>query len=158
MNEAVCANTFPLASLSPVPQFLLILQGLPGSGKSTIARALATAFQAVICSTDDFFTGSDGVYRFDARKHAEYHAANQARAAELLRQGRTVIVDNCNTRNWEAARYVAVAYELKLHVQFVRVSGNFNSAHKVPEAVIETMRLTQENLSVEACLAYLRST
>ncbi len=36
-------------------QAILLIRGLPGSGKSTIARALAAATGAVHCEADDYF-------------------------------------------------------------------------------------------------------
>lgn len=41
---------------------MTLLRGLPGSGKSTKAAGMA-AMGATVLTTDDFFTGQDGVYR-----------------------------------------------------------------------------------------------
>jgi hypothetical protein len=53
---------------------VVIMRGLPGSGKTHIAKQRYP--KAVHCSTDKFFTDERGVYRFDPLKLAEYHDKN----------------------------------------------------------------------------------
>lgn len=137
----------------PLPQTLIVMQGLPGAGKSTLARMIAACTGAVICSTDDYHVEADGVYRYKANYAQDFHRKNQLRAAELLKAGKSVIVDNTNIRNWDASHYVKEARKLGVPVQFIRVSSPFKSTHGVPEETIARMRATQEVLSVEAALA-----
>lgn len=54
-----------------------ILRGAPGSGKTT--WALANRQTSTLCSADHYFTGPDGVYRFDASKIGLAHAACRER-------------------------------------------------------------------------------
>lgn len=69
---------------------LILMRGLPGSGKSTAAQ---TVEGAQIYSTDDFW--SDGA--FDAAKLTVAHDWNRRRVAEAMRHGaKVVIVDNTN--------------------------------------------------------------
>lgn len=43
---------------------MIILRGLPGSGKSSLAaRILETCSQGQVCSADDYFRVQDGTYR-----------------------------------------------------------------------------------------------
>ena len=91
---------------------LVIMRGLPGSGKSTEARALAerhvsTGGQTVaICSTDSFFIKDDGQYVFDASKLGKNHGMNQYKANRFMFMGtELVIVDNTNTTRKEMAPY-----------------------------------------------------
>lgn len=54
-------------------QKITIIRGIPGSGKSYLARELAQESQSpYICSADDFF-GPD--YDFDVSRLAEAHAS-----------------------------------------------------------------------------------
>jgi len=50
---------------------LIIMRGLPGSGKSTKAKLFAGE-KGLIYSTDDFFI-IDGKYIYDPTKIVEYH-------------------------------------------------------------------------------------
>lgn len=133
-------------------QKLFITQGPPGSGKTTLARALGYEHGGLVYSTDDYFV-VDGVYRFDLSLLKLYHGANQARAAHALKEGRTVIVDNTNVRRWEARPYVREAIKLGVEVVFVRATGKFANGHGVPEDKVRAMREALEELSVESVLA-----
>jgi predicted kinase len=134
-------------------QTLYILQGVPGSGKSTLGRELVKALpNAVIYSTDDFHHDGDGEYRFKADKLPEFHRLNLERSKEALDRGLTVIVDNTNVRRWECREYVKYAHSKGIPVVFVRVTGNFKTLHGVPEDRIQAMREAMENLTLETVL------
>ncbi|MCA9363772.1 ATP-binding protein [Candidatus Kaiserbacteria bacterium] len=84
------------------------MRGVPGSGKSTIARRLAGE-NGVIHSTDDYFM-VDGEYRFDPEKLREHHDANHKAFCESVIAGfEVVICDNTNTQPWHFKRYVESA-------------------------------------------------
>lgn len=94
----------------------VVLRGLPGSGKSTRARALARAagLDAAACvfSTDDRFDELNGGV-FDPALLQRMHQVNLARFIEALAAGVALVVcDNTNTEPWEYAAYVAAARAL----------------------------------------------
>ena len=98
---------------------VIILRGIPGSGKSTYARQLAKGRPARILSADDFFTTADGTYQFDA---AFLHAAHKACLREYTRalgvppiKGGLIVVDNTNTREAEITPYYALAEAYDWH-------------------------------------------
>ena len=133
---------------------LIILQGVPGAGKSTRAAQLAASMPgAVICSTDEYFLGADGVYRFRPEQLGEAHAWNVRRAVNAMRCGRTVIVDNTNILRKHVRPYVQAACDLGIVVEFVRVDGGFQSTHNVPDAVVERMRRDMQDLTLASVLA-----
>lgn len=91
---------------------LVIMRGLPGSGKSTQARIRAATFvevggqSVVICSTDNFFINNDGKYVFDAKMLGKYHGMNQHKVNQYMLMGiELVIVDNTNTTHKEMEPY-----------------------------------------------------
>ncbi len=131
---------------------LFIMQGAPGSGKSTVARELARAFVAASYSTDEFHIEEDRVYRFKPEKAAEFHKRNQARCRQALENGWNVVIDNTAIHRWEARPYVEMAVELGVTVVFVRCTGRFDNDHGVPKERVERMRDEMEELSVEGCL------
>lgn len=55
---------------------LVIMRGVTGSGKSTVALAVAQGDKSKIFSTDDFFV-KDGVYQFDPKQIGRAHQWNQ---------------------------------------------------------------------------------
>src|SRR5574337_1008108 len=97
---------------------IIIMRGVPGSGKSTKAKRLAGE-TGVIFSTDDFFM-REGQYVFDGKQIAKAHGWNQARAAVAMQQGISpIVVDNTNTVAWEAAPYVREATKNGYSVEFI---------------------------------------
>lgn len=58
-----------------------IMRGIPGSGKSTIAKIIA-GDTGKIHSTDDFFYNPYGEYCFDPKLLKEYHEKNFRNSAK----------------------------------------------------------------------------
>ncbi|XP_063250840.1 uncharacterized protein LOC134549206 isoform X2 [Prinia subflava] len=100
-------------------KLLLILRGLPGSGKSTLSRVLlGQSCGGVVLSTDDYFRQWCG-YSYDAAQLGDAHEWNQKRAKQAMEQGKSpVIIDNTNTQAWEMKPYVEVALEKGYRVEF----------------------------------------
>ncbi len=127
---------------------LTLMQGTPGSGKSTEAERIRSYWDAQpyspgcrICSTDDFHV--DG---FDPLNLAYYHAWNLWEAEHWLAQGYSVVVDNTNILKAWAQPYIDAARRLGHAVQVVRCTGNYGSVHGVPAATIAWMKNNMEDL------------
>lgn len=108
---------------------LYILQGIPASGKSTLARALELDLMQEGCrvySTDDYW-GVD--YDHDCSKLAQAHAWNRARVAQAMHEGILhIIVDNTNLdkKSWEP--YLLLAQEYNYTPQFIRCEVSLETA------------------------------
>merc|ERR1719250_532802 len=89
---------------------MIIMRGMPGSGKSTIVRKLKELYpEASSCSADDYFLQC-GSYVFDRTKLKDAHQFSQAKAEELCRNlTRLVIIDNTNVKRWEMTPYFKTA-------------------------------------------------
>lgn len=144
---------------------LIVLRGLPGSGKSTYAREVVREVGAgVILSSDDYFLDAAGNYVFDSKKLKDSHIWNQTRAASAMRAGqRLVIIDNTNVRKWEAKPYVKVAVEYGYNVAFREPPLSWvysldelmkRDDKKVPRKTMERMQKDWESdFSVQSVLA-----
>lgn len=119
---------------------LVLVRGLPGSGKSTFARSLAS-LSAVDAhyETDQFFV-RNGKYEFDPTKLQEAHDWCQRATREALRWGRSVAVANTFTMLWEIRPYEKIAEETDAHLVVFAMQGRFESVHGVPESALERMR------------------
>jgi adenylate kinase family enzyme len=63
---------------------LILMRGLPGSGKSTKAKILAGE-KGLVFSTDDFFMVGDK-YVFDPQMIGEYHERNYERTVVAIKE------------------------------------------------------------------------
>ncbi|XP_063590101.1 2',3'-cyclic-nucleotide 3'-phosphodiesterase-like isoform X2 [Penaeus indicus] len=91
---------------------MFIMKGLPGSGKSTIVKAIQEVYKdSVVCSADFYFMRS-GKYKFRPDKLKDAHQACQNKATATASRGMNVIIiDNTNVRNWEMKFYLTLARE-----------------------------------------------
>lgn len=97
---------------------LIIMRGLPGSGKSYKAQQLSKELNAPVFGSDDFFMEEEE-YKFDPSKIVEAHQWNQSRVEDAMKKNiPIIIVDNTNTKLYEAKPYAILAqkygYEIRI--------------------------------------------
>ena len=123
---------------------LILIRGLPGSGKSTFARSMVKRFLAAGLSydhieTDMFFQYLDE-YKFDTSKLKEAHLWAQDWCRAELQVGDSVVVSNTFTRIWEMQPYLDMAKEFKAKVTVLTCEGQYGNVHGVPEEKIQEMK------------------
>ena len=125
---------------------LILIRGLPGAGKSTLALALYSALPQPVelFEADQFMTDETGQYAFSVTRVPMAHAECQARTQHALANGSTVIVSNTFTRRWEYQWYLELAAEHNVPVQVLDVHGPWQSVHDVPDATLQRMRARWE--------------
>jgi predicted kinase len=102
---------------------LVIMRGLPSSGKSYRAKELAGT-TGVILSADEYFykfvePENPEKYCFKPSHIGHAHKWNQVRAQKLIEQGHPlIIIDNTNTTPSEAKAYVEYAVPQDYTVRF----------------------------------------
>lgn len=117
---------------------LILLRGLPGSGKTALAEIIAP--DANVCADD--FRMVDGEYVFDPKDSQRAHQECVGRAAAFMaRKAPVVVVHNTFTKEWEMHPYYAIAkrYGYRLHTLIVENRHGGENSHDVPEAAIRAM-------------------
>ena len=122
-----------------------ILRGVPGCGKSTLAKNLAGE-QGVVCEADNYFVSDyDGVYRYDPKKIGLAHGwcLDITRNA-MESQIPVVVLSNTNTDPLHFKKYEVLA-EIFGYTVFHLIVENRHGGkdnHNVPEDALERMEST----------------
>jgi predicted kinase len=129
--------------VSSVKGNLLLLRGLPGSGKTTLAKAIQLASGCPIISIDDYFTDPvTGRYFF---KYQENHLAYkhcETRTRQALEQGYLLVVlHHTFTLDWEMEPYFKMASDMDYSIHAVTVENYHGgqNVHDIPEEHIRKM-------------------
>lgn len=136
-------------------RIVIINRAVPGSGKTTISKAILNTLSALnidisIHSTDEYFMRGN-CYVFDISKLYEYHKKNEQAFEQSLKDKKTIVVcDNTNLLPWQTEFYSGAARkfgykivfinflprELYKHVQSQKITPEKPDAHNVPESQI----------------------
>ena len=143
---------------------MVILQGIPGSGKSTYAeKLLATVKSGIIASADKYFTSATGKYDFNPSKLGEahedcfgdvtYHGMMFTEYPGIYKDA-MIIVDNTNLTKWEYWPYIMLARYWDMEIEFHRMGCSFETAlsrqtHGVPKNTLHRMYTTIKQLNTK---------
>ena len=118
---------------------LILLRGLPGSGKSTFAKMICNQHVEADMYFIDPITQE---YKFDATKLRQAHEWCKDRTEGWMLQGYNVVVSNTFTQEWEMKTYFELAEKHGYRVYTLIVEnrhGGINQ-HGVPEDKLEQMK------------------
>lgn len=131
---------------------LVLMQGPPGSGKSTAANAYLDALhnqgiRASLHSADMFFNQPDGSYKFNPNLLGKAHESCRNSCERAMLAGhQVVIIDNTNIRRREAEPYKQLALEYGYDVTVLRMLGEYQNVHGVPDEKVAQMKASMEEL------------
>ena len=117
---------------------LILLRGLPGSGKSTFANLLG----GIHVEADQYFM-QDGEYKFDASKLKQAHNWCKLRVEHSMEDGADkIVVSNTFTQEWEMDTYFELAekYGYQTSCLIVENIHDSKNIHGCPDDKIEQMR------------------
>ena len=116
---------------------LILLRGVSGSGKSTIAPMFENA---KLVSTDVFFIDEYGDYVFDVNSLVINHQKCQL-AVDMMMQDNEelIVVHNTFTKEWEMNAYFDLAKDHGYTVHTIIVENRHGSknVHDVPQDVVK---------------------
>lgn len=121
---------------------LYLLRGLPGAGKSTLAKVLG----GIHIEADQYFM-EDGKYKYDHAKIKLAHNYCQTQTAAWMNTDGTqvpvdkIIVSNTFTQEWEMKPYYEMAekYGYRVYSLVVENRHGCGNKHNVPDEVLEKM-------------------
>ena len=118
---------------------LYIVRGVPGSGKTTLAKQLtANVFEA-----DHYFYDNDGNYNFIPSEIKEAHKECQQFVGFAMESNiQKIAVSNTFTQEWEMEPYFELAKKHSYKVFTIIVENRHGGVnqHGVPEDKIEQMK------------------
>lgn len=112
-----------------------IIRGLPGSGKSTIAKKLGCFHVEA-----DMYHMKDGKYQWTPEANKRAHLWCKSEFMGAVSSGIDVAVSNTFTMHWEMEPYIKYATEMGYDVKVIRATGNFGNVHDVPYETQVRMR------------------
>jgi uridine kinase len=125
---------------------LILLRGLPGSGKTTLGEVMLQSNQGNrpdVISADNYFMDDKGNYNFDPTKLKEAHNNCQQICADRMRlEFSKVVVANTFTEEWEMKPYFEMAerYNYRIHTIIVENRHGGENIHGVPKEKLQQMK------------------
>jgi predicted kinase len=122
---------------------LILIRGLPGAGKSSLAKLLSEDQKYPVFAIDDYFTNKlTGEYCFDfSKNYLAYQQCENLTEQAMSESTPKVFVDNAFTLNWEMEPYFKLAniYNYKLFVVTVEKYHNGSNIHDVTTEQLQKM-------------------
>ena len=135
------ARQFTQTSIPDNDLRLILVRGLPGSGKSELGKALAITAGYIHVEADMFFE-INGSYNYDAKQVGAAHKWCQKSVRDALASGKRVVVTNTFTRLSELDPY----FEMGVKPRIVEAPGKWPNRHGVPAERLRQMADRWEQL------------
>jgi predicted kinase len=126
-----------------IQKSLILLRGLPGAGKSTLAGVLSENNTYPVFSVDDFFTDEiTGEYVFNFNdNHLAYKQCEELSRDAMNQSITKIFVHNTFTMDWEIEPYFKLASEFN-YALFVVTVENYHThknTHGVSDEQLQKM-------------------
>ena len=122
---------------------LILLRGLPGSGKTTLAKILSENNTYPVFSVDDYFTNEiTGEYIFNFQNNHLAYKQCEDLSRDAMKQNITkIIVHNTFTLDWELEPYFKLALEFNYNLFVVTVENYHTNknTHGVSDEQLQKM-------------------
>ena len=124
--------------------YMNIVRGLPGSGKTTLAKGMsgisAVGKPSAVISADMYFHKDSGEYSFDREELYLAHRWCRDTTSILLQDGVEVYVANTFVAYKEIEEYFNYADKHDFGITLITANNDFGSVHNVPEEAMTRFR------------------
>jgi predicted kinase len=128
---------------------LVVIRGLPGSGKSTAAKKFIEAGYTHLEADMYHINKKTGAYEFDLKRRATAWEWTKETASNLLYSGQNVVLSGVFPRNEllqklkDGCNYIGVSFTV------LTAEADHGNIHDVPADVLDGMRSVWEPLSLK---------
>ena len=129
---------------------MIIVRGLPGSGKSYLAHEMKMEISRkrgrVSHVEADMFhfkwdeAENKQTYQYDPEMKIVAHRWCERMTGDAMEDGRDIIISNTFSQYWEMIPYFILARDFGYRVQVITCKGEYPNIHGVPDDVIQRMR------------------
>ncbi|RHX88520.1 AAA family ATPase [Leptospira stimsonii] len=111
---------------------LILIRGLPGAGKSALAKLLSENGTYPVFSVDDYFTNPETKeYRFQyTENHLAYKSCEERTEKAMMERTPKIFLDNTFTLSWELEPYFRLASKYNYTV-FVLTVENYHKGKNI---------------------------
>lgn len=124
---------------------LILIRGIPGSGKTTYAREHLP--NHLLIEANQYFMVGDN-YCFDHAKLMQAHEWCLWKSVQAVKHNIPCVVANTFTRYWEMKEYL----RLWPNATILRCTGRFQNTHGIPPSTVATMEARFESIQGEIIL------
>lgn len=121
-------------------QKLIIIRGLPGSGKTTKAKQILEENPHFKHYEADMYFEKDGEYKFVPSDLSKAHNWCFQMTENSIEHGDTVIVSNTFTTQWEVTPYSKLAKKHNIPFEIILLTENYGNIHGVPQETLNKMQ------------------
>lgn len=121
---------------------LFLLRGLPGAGKSTLAKILVGDKDYCHKEADMYHVNRFGEYKWKPENAKAAHEWCQSEVEFLMKYEHNVVVSNTFTQEWEMQAYYDLAKKYGYKVNSIIVENRHGGVneHNVPQETLDKMR------------------
>ena len=130
--------------------YLILVRGLPGSGKSTFAKKnFVKKHGFVHLENDMFLYDKDGNYVWTPEKAKEAIQKCYNETAKALAAGKDVVVTNVFVTFKSTRRYLELAKKYNAEFKIYRKDKDYGNIHNVPEKTLKQFKQAFQDIPGE---------